>query len=365
MRLFGCKVCPSRTVRRARPCLEQLEDRVVPSGTPLDLTAPGAVVSVNSQSDPTDGPVAVFQQTSTQPTGTGVIQSFLRLQANGAKATVEQGYNTDARPVQFDEKTGHNFTRSIQLSDIPVVTIIGVNYRQFLLDVNQPGSSPLISLDELQLFQADAPNLTGYTNKTLAGHTALFDLDAADNGGDQWVKIDASLNHGSGSGDVFVDIADRLFAASGPNQYVYLFSRFGDNYAARSGFEEWAVQKGLQGPAIDTLNGFVTDSFTQSGLQGVSITLTGVTTSGQMVSMTKTTDMNGFFQFTGLAAGTYTLQEQDLTLPSGYGPDTATPGTGATFDGTVPTGDTIAGIVLGAGPQNGVNFDFTAVFNPS
>src|SRR5262245_11232416 len=70
------------------------EDRFMPSTTPLDLTMRGSEGTIEG---------AVFQQCDAQPTGTGVIQSFVRVQTANAKSSVEQGYNTDGRPLQFDE----------------------------------------------------------------------------------------------------------------------------------------------------------------------------------------------------------------------------------------------------------------------
>src|ERR1043166_2586871 len=136
---------PLAEQHRRRLTLEQLEDRSVPSTTPLDLTTPGISGSING---------AVFQQLTFQPAGCGVIDSFVRVQASG-RATVEQGYNTDGKH-QFDEKNG-NFTRSLLLSDVPVVNIGGVPYREFVLDINQSGSSPLLSLDELRFFVGNSP----------------------------------------------------------------------------------------------------------------------------------------------------------------------------------------------------------------
>jgi hypothetical protein len=65
-----------------------------------------------------------------------------------------------------------------------------------------------------------------------------------DAGGDNWIKLDYSLNHGSGSGDMVAYIPNSLFTGAG-SQYVYLFSRFGDQESADAdsdaGFEEWWV----------------------------------------------------------------------------------------------------------------------------
>jgi len=73
---------------------EQLDDRLVPSATVLDLTTHAAEVV-------TDGFIA--RQTDAQPTGTGFIDSFVRVQGAASGGGSEQGYNTTARPLQFDE----------------------------------------------------------------------------------------------------------------------------------------------------------------------------------------------------------------------------------------------------------------------
>src|SRR5262245_57271593 len=82
---------PRPGAARKRLGLEALEDRLVPSGTPtVDLTTRGSFGSING---------ADFLQFDPKPTGTGVINSFVRLQTSNAKASVEQGYNTSARPL--------------------------------------------------------------------------------------------------------------------------------------------------------------------------------------------------------------------------------------------------------------------------
>jgi len=214
----------SQSAAKARPQVEQMEGRLVPTATPaLDLSTHGAVGSVNG---------AVFTQYDAQPTGSGVIQSFVRVQGTGNQA-ITQGYNTDARPLQFDENKSQVFTRSLKLSDVPVVNIGGVNYREFLLDINQKASSPLLSLDELRLFSGNAGNLTGYstTNHQLPGASSVYSL-----GDGNWILLNGRLNQGSGKGDMVAAIPDSAFTG----QYVYLFSKFGVNVAGNGGYEEWA-----------------------------------------------------------------------------------------------------------------------------
>lgn len=196
----------------------------------FDLTALGSSAVIND---------AVFLQAAPGSTGTGVIQSFLRIQANG----VEQGYNTDYKPFEFDEKAG-NFTRSLMKSDVPRVCIDNVVYREFLLDINESSgrNGSLLSLDSLQVFLGTAPDLHGYP----AGlGTLIYDMNAPASG--NWIMLDYSLNSGSGSGDMFFYVPDRLFSA--PGDYVYLYSQFGaqgdknNGLGADAGFEEWAVRK--------------------------------------------------------------------------------------------------------------------------
>jgi HEAT repeat protein len=55
---------------------------------------------------------------------------------------------------------------------VPVLNVNGINYRVFLLDINQKASAPLLSLDQLQIFVGASGNLTGYntTSRQLASN---------------------------------------------------------------------------------------------------------------------------------------------------------------------------------------------------
>ncbi len=101
-----------------------------------------------------------------------------------------------------------------------------------------------------------------------------------------------------------------------------------------------------------SIAGSVVDQAGQ-GIPGVTITLTGTDAAGTPVSTTATTDAGGNYAFTGLLAGTYTVDEAQ---PAGYddGADTA----GST-GGTV-TNDVIAEIVLGPAVAS-VDNDFAEV----
>ena len=102
---------------------------------------------------------AIFQELSPQPTGTGYIDPFVRIQANGH----EEGYNTSARPFQsgMDQKDPINYTHDILLSQVPTKLIDGVLYREFFLDINESNSDSnhLLSLDELRIYLSPTGNL--------------------------------------------------------------------------------------------------------------------------------------------------------------------------------------------------------------
>lgn len=199
----------------------------------VDLTARGSSGTING---------ALFRQIDAQPTGTGVINTFLRVQKQG----VEQGYNTDWRPTGFDEKTDLH-TRSLLLSEVPKVTIGDIIYREFLLDINESANEPLLSLNDVQVFLAATGNVH---NKSNLG-APIYDMDS---GTDANVKLNYSLNGGSGSGDMLMYVPDSLFNPNaGP--YVYLYSLFGApipgdssdvSNKSEAGFEEWAA--GKKGP---------------------------------------------------------------------------------------------------------------------
>lgn len=189
--------------------------------TVLNLTTAGSSGTING---------SYFEQILPRATGTGVIDSFAEIGGNTPQV---QGFNTTVNHVE-DNGSSDQFNHELKLSDVPIVVVNGVTYRQFMLDVNQTGESPLLSLDELKIYQSNTANF-GSTAALLAGSTLRWDMDGA---GDAWIKLDYSLNTGSGSGDMFAYIRDDVFNS---DTYVYLWSRFGDNISNNDGFEEWAV----------------------------------------------------------------------------------------------------------------------------
>jgi hypothetical protein len=202
----------------------------------IDLTTAGATGS--------DGGVLYEQSAFDSSTGTGVFESFVRIQKDGS----EKGHNTDANPVN-DEKTG-TFTRSLKLSDIPTVVRGGVTYREFRLDINQVSNAGLLSLDVLRVTCAASGNLTSNSGSGLGN--LVYEK------GNFAVLLNYNLAPGSGNGDMLLLIPDSMFTTpcAGANQYVYFWSEFGKKggaYQSNDGFEEWSVRKKTVGVAKTAL----------------------------------------------------------------------------------------------------------------
>lgn len=226
----------------------------------IDLTTSAASGTLNG---------GIFVQANAQPTGSGFINSFVRVNPGGS-GLFEQGYNTDGRlagnQLQYDENTSPSFTRALLLSAVPTVTcsggnisgcIDGANYREFSLDINQTNSDPLLSLNRVVILQRGAGDLV---DATLAKGTALGaiggdgtglfatllnNLLVYDSGAGNRVDLNYSLEGGSGNGDMRMYIPDALF--SGVGQFVFLYSEFGGSgieppFQGNDGYEEWSVR---------------------------------------------------------------------------------------------------------------------------
>src|SRR5882757_1818400 len=116
--------------------------------TVVDLTGSNDSGTING---------AQFVFTTPQPTGTGVIQPFLRLE----NSPVEQGYNTSGG-TPFDDKAGP-WTHNLTFADLvtTAVTIGGQNYFKLMLDINEPGGSKsTITLNQLQFYTSSQGSLT-------------------------------------------------------------------------------------------------------------------------------------------------------------------------------------------------------------
>jgi hypothetical protein len=235
----------------------------------LDLT--GAVSCASAANCTTIGSTdfwdfagLLWSVTQTQPTGSGYIDSFVRIQDAGPSpdSLVIDGHNTSGTLLN-DEKPGPTFTHDVLTAGLQAITIDGETYYQFLLDINQTGSDPLLSLSGLQFCQSGSKSLsftdgcggTDSTGPNTGTSTIKYDLNAAQGTTHPQtvdptnnVLLDYSLNSGSGSGDLFVYVPTSLLPKAGAsNKYLYLWSQFGlpAPDGNNDGYEEWAfIHKG-------------------------------------------------------------------------------------------------------------------------
>ncbi len=222
--------------------------------------------------------------------GTGVFDPFVRIQAENGNDSVQNGYNTDGRPVQFDTKDANQWSHSLLLSKVSTQVVNGITYREFFLDINESSGQgeQYLSLDDFRLFLGSVGNLVDYnfSTNTLAGATKVYDLDndlnnATTNDPNVTIGLDYSNFSGSGNGiDLTVLVPNSVFTAAGNPQYVYLYSSFGSKgtvnnnqncggnganatpcstpaspvspgvlpdgkYGASAGFEEWSSRGGF------------------------------------------------------------------------------------------------------------------------
>jgi hypothetical protein len=229
----------------------QVTDR---TGAVVDATtAQGSFVSYFGDSN-----------TSFGSSGTGIFDPFVRLQGT----PTEQGYNTSGA-TEFDTKVG-TWTHAILVSRIPQrpcpqsppAPASTETCFELFNDINENNSTPYISLNTVQVFYTDNPNLTNYSvfssNSPPAGTTKEYDFN-----GDILIH---DVNQGSGRGDLRFDIPigsghvplppNCNFGNPNCATYFVLYSKWGTStiaspdgkgYSSDGGFEEWKVK---QYPAI-------------------------------------------------------------------------------------------------------------------
>jgi hypothetical protein len=226
--------------------------------TTLDLTTTGATGVINT---------GTYTQVPPQPTGSGVLGSFVRISDN---ASLIQAYNTTVNNV-YQNDSSNTFNHAVTVGQIGFTTVGTDTFMRFLLDINQTGTNPLISLDEVQIYISTVPDqsiepVLGQAD-TLALGTKVYQMDTptSNNG----VLLNFALNSGSGSGDMFLDIPLALFTAAFTaggadfdttaeqnGAYIYLYSRFGERagYGNNDGYEEWSFIRGapIGGPCVPT-----------------------------------------------------------------------------------------------------------------
>ncbi|MGE5179584.1 MAG: PEP-CTERM sorting domain-containing protein [Bacteroidota bacterium] len=232
---------------------------------PIDLTVANATVTG------ADG--VIWTSVLDNPTGTGVIDPFLRFQKNG----VEEGMNTDGNAAATYDDKASIYTHSVQMGSLATVVVGGQSYYEFFCDINEVNSPPenLLSLDQLKIYtlaQAGGGSLTSVAAVTGAGGVLRYNMDATV---DQTVYMDYNLNAGSGQGDIKVLIPTSYFAGVQATDYMYFYNMMGatTNMGAgmdgSDGFEEW---RALEGPQNQQLPEPSTVMILGTGLLGLAAT---------------------------------------------------------------------------------------------
>jgi hypothetical protein len=275
-------------------------------------------------------------------TGTGVFESFLRVQANG----YERGYNTQPdpnikndKPEEFDTKSGV-WTHGITLSQIPMAyggpddMYYG---REFLIDINEVASNPTITVKKYEFWITSNPRITGYA-PTGQGPTKQW---SATNSEPMWVGeidwdfnnsipidreliMDYSIAAGSGKGDYRVLIPDSYFLAAiarynarggtqltPQNAWLVLYV---EHENSSDGFEEWGIlaltTATKSGMKFEDLNANGVKDVGEPGLEGWTIYVDydndGLLDAGEPYGVT---DANGLYQISGINAGTWRVKE--------------------------------------------------------
>jgi hypothetical protein len=254
-------------------------------------------------------------------TGSGVFDSFVRVQKNG----IEKGYNTDGT-LEFNTKSGA-FTHSILLSAIPTVPRGSTLYRELVVDINQDQNDPHIALDDLELYVTDNASITGYPFPGTA--VKEFDLDGAT---DNAVELNSEIGDGSGKGDYRLLVPDSVFDSltypncvygqSGCTTYLVLYTKFGEElsgaFPANGGFEEWGVAEytgSKSGVKFNDANANGVQDPGELGLEGwkifVDLNNNGSPDFGEPFDLT---DSSGAYLIQPIPPGTWNVRE-DLANP--------------------------------------------------
>jgi len=300
------------------------------------------IVDLTNQGDVEKIDEAIYRSYNpADATGSGTFDAFVRISAN---APVVEGYNTDYRPLQYDENNAPGFTRSYRLSNVPLVNDPDYPgaYREFQLDINQTAGNAIYSLDEVEVYLTENPSISGHpfptdpSNENYAEKVYELDKIGEDATGQNSVQLNYNLAAGSGQRDMILRIPSASFMTglgddpactyAGPppagadcDVFIVLYSRFGgdieDLAGNDDGFEEWGVE--------------LYDLATKSGMKFHDLDADGVKDAGEpglggwviyvdydgdgtrdVGEPFATTASDGTYEITGIVPGTYKVREE-------------------------------------------------------
>jgi hypothetical protein len=190
----------------------------------------------------TDNDGAVYLQYSGGATGTGLFDTFLAVHTNQVSHP-QRGYNTDLY-ANYDEGPQ---TRSLTLGEVPIAIYNGMQYREFVLDINQTGGSPELSVDQVEIYLSASENISTHAMLGVDG-SLIYSLNdsVAPVTGDETTYDYLLLDNGNGSGtgDMILLVPEDLFAGGVDGDFIYLYSLTGFGHDGTDGFEEWGVSSG-------------------------------------------------------------------------------------------------------------------------
>jgi hypothetical protein len=219
------------------------------------------------------GGTAIVADYWSQPTGTGVFDPFLTLDANGQTSTgdnkIEQAYNADGYNQLYLDGLRPNWNTTLRVGDLASITLNQIDYFGFILDANEPGGAKsTISVDNIRIYTSATDNTAAVgDNLSLLDNLgalrwAMNDPTTNPNGtfnNDTWIKLDASqenisrgANGGSGMSDMIIYIPQVVFTGAAATDYVWFYNLNGVHYeidsdlATTAGFEEWSAVVGPQ-----------------------------------------------------------------------------------------------------------------------
>ena len=165
--------------------------------------------------------------TQDDPAGTGNFDPFLSFQ----NSTDEKGanfYNGATHGTGDAIIAADNRTSLLKTEVVPVITVDGIEYYEFRLDVNETGGQKsLLSLESFKIFGSNSATETG------DGLDPLYSIDA--NGINTTINI-WDDNSGSGRSDVVMLIPKSYFTSD--PEYLYFEAKLSGTDA---GFEEFSV----------------------------------------------------------------------------------------------------------------------------